>query len=165
MELHAWVWMFAAANQRHNALLNQPANYPGPVLSRLIQTGQCSIARGVCSIRILKRHSSTLPIPEVRNYLTWRCWRRLPHAMQVDGIQLDYIRYPFQDPSVNQTYGYSQVARQQFQGMTGVDPIKVSPTRSRLWQKWTDFRIRQIDSFVALSVSKRPTDAPRIATP
>ncbi|HEY9798009.1 MAG TPA: family 10 glycosylhydrolase, partial [Leptolyngbyaceae cyanobacterium] len=33
MELHAWVWLFAAANQRHNALLNQPANYPGPVLA------------------------------------------------------------------------------------------------------------------------------------
>ncbi|NEQ63802.1 MAG: hypothetical protein F6K53_43515, partial [Moorea sp. SIO4A1] len=26
MELHAWVWMFAAANQRHNAVLDQPAD-------------------------------------------------------------------------------------------------------------------------------------------
>lgn len=33
IELHAWVWIFAAANQRHNTLLNQPLDYPGPVLA------------------------------------------------------------------------------------------------------------------------------------
>jgi uncharacterized lipoprotein YddW (UPF0748 family) len=87
----------------------------------------------------------------------------------VDGIQLDYIRYPFQDPSVDQTYGYSQVARQQFQELTGVDPIKVYPRNRDLWQKWIDFRIRQIDSFVVslsqrLRSAKRPTDAPRIGS-
>jgi uncharacterized lipoprotein YddW (UPF0748 family) len=73
---------------------------------------------------------------------------------QVDGIQLDYIRYPFQDPRVNQTFGYGQAARQQFQAQTGYDPMKISPSDRNLWQRWTDFRIQQIDSFVA-TVSQR----------
>ncbi|TVQ55194.1 MAG: hypothetical protein EA366_11075, partial [Spirulina sp. DLM2.Bin59] len=34
MELHAWVWLFAAANQRHNAVMGQPPDYLGPVLTR-----------------------------------------------------------------------------------------------------------------------------------
>ncbi len=34
MTLHAWVWVFAAGNQQHNRLLNLPADYPGPLLSR-----------------------------------------------------------------------------------------------------------------------------------
>ncbi|NER31870.1 MAG: family 10 glycosylhydrolase, partial [Symploca sp. SIO1C4] len=34
MELHAWVWIFAAANQRHNTVLEQPVDYRGPILER-----------------------------------------------------------------------------------------------------------------------------------
>ncbi|MDA0674476.1 MAG: family 10 glycosylhydrolase, partial [Cyanobacteria bacterium] len=33
MEVHAWLWVFAAGNQLHNALLNQPNDYLGPVLN------------------------------------------------------------------------------------------------------------------------------------
>ncbi|MHC5832554.1 MAG: family 10 glycosylhydrolase, partial [Nostoc sp.] len=29
MELHAWVWTFAAGNQRHNQIINANPNYPG----------------------------------------------------------------------------------------------------------------------------------------
>jgi uncharacterized lipoprotein YddW (UPF0748 family) len=93
--------------------------------------------------------------PEVRRYLL-ALLEEIATRYQVDGIQLDYIRYPFQDPStsVNQTYGYGQAARQQFKELTGYDPIRISPRDRVLWQKWTDFRIQQIDSFVA-SVSER----------
>lgn len=33
IEVHAWVWLFAAGNQAHNRLLGQPSHYPGPILS------------------------------------------------------------------------------------------------------------------------------------
>jgi uncharacterized lipoprotein YddW (UPF0748 family) len=33
MELHAWVWTFAAGNRRHNELIGIGADYPGPVLA------------------------------------------------------------------------------------------------------------------------------------
>jgi len=67
----------------------------------------------------------------------------------VDGLQLDYIRYPFQDPAANKTYGYGKAAREEFQQLTGVDPLTISPTDQDLWQKWIDFRTAQVDSFVA----------------
>jgi uncharacterized lipoprotein YddW (UPF0748 family) len=162
MELHAWVWLFAAANQRHNALLNQPANYPGPVLAAHPDWAIVN-RQGRLFDQNTKKAFLDPANPEVRRYLM-ALLEEIVTRYAVDGIQLDYIRYPFQDPTVDQTYGYSQVARQQFQELTGVDPIKVYPRQRDLWQKWIDFRIRQIDSFVVslsqrLRSAKRPTDA------
>jgi uncharacterized lipoprotein YddW (UPF0748 family) len=152
MELHAWVWMFAAANERHNVLLNQPANYPGPVLAAHPDWAMFD-RRG----RLFDQNTNKAFLdpanPEVRSYLM-ALLEEIAGRYEVDGIQLDYIRYPFQDPSVNQTTGYGKAAREQFKQLTGVDPIQVSPGNGDLWQQWTDFRIQQIDSFVA-TVSQR----------
>ena len=183
MELHAWVWVFAAANQRHNALLNQPADYPGPVLAA--HPNWAIVDRqGRLFDQNTKKAFLDPANPEVRRYIM-ALLEEIVTRYAVDGIQLDYIRYPFQDPNVDQTSGYSQVARQQFQALTGVDPIKVYPPNSQplrngsrerdnlasrdLWQKWIDFRIRQIDSFLAsvsqrLRSAKRPNDTPRIGS-
>ena len=160
MELHAWVWMFAAANRRHNAILNQPADYPGPVLKAHPDWAMFD-RQGRLFDQNTKKAFLDPANPEVRRYLM-ALLEEIVTRYEVDGIQLDYIRYPFQDPTVNQTYGYGRAARQQFQALTGVDPIKVSPSNSlrdtsgsrNLWQQWTDFRIQQIDSFVA-TVSQR----------
>ncbi|MGP1375642.1 MAG: glycoside hydrolase family 10 protein [Almyronema sp.] len=158
IELHAWIWTFAAGNQLHNQLLNQPADYPGPLISRhptwagydnrgnLIPSGQTKPFLDPAN-------------PEVRRYLL-RLVEEIITRYDVDGLQLDYIRYPFQDPSADRTYGYGLAARQQFQRLTGVDPLTLSPrddasateaerTRQRhLWNRWTEFRIEQVSSFV-----------------
>jgi uncharacterized lipoprotein YddW (UPF0748 family) len=86
--------------------------------------------------------------PQARRYLL-RLFDEIVSRYQVDGLQLDYIRYPFQDPSAGRTYGYGLAARQQFQQLTGVDPTKIRPSERDLWQKWTEFRTNKIDTFVA----------------
>ncbi|NEO99542.1 MAG: family 10 glycosylhydrolase [Symploca sp. SIO2E9] len=158
MELHAWVWIFAAANQLHNTVLEQPADYRGPILE-LNPDWAVVDKHG----RLFHHHSKKAFLdpanPQVRRYLI-ALLDEIANRYEVDGIQLDYIRYPFQDPKVNQTYGYGQAAREQFEKLTGVDPIEVYPRDRVLWQKWTDFRIQQIDRFVATVSShlrkKRP---------
>lgn len=152
MELHAWVWMFAAANQRHNTILNQPATYPGPLLKALPDWAMFD-QRGRLFDPNTKKAFLDPANPQVRQYLM-ALLDEIVTRYEVDGIQLDYIRYPFQDPRVNQNFGYGKAARQQFKELTGIDPIQVSPSQRDLWQKWTDFRIRQIDSFVT-TVSTR----------
>lgn len=158
MTLHAWVWVFAAGNQRHNRLLNLPADYPGPLLTRhpnwagydnsgnLIPQGQDKPFLDPAN-------------PEVRSYLT-QLMTEIVTEYDVDGLQLDYIRYPFQNPGANRTYGYGEVARWRFQSMTGVDPITLSPRPDSaldrnqqiqqrvLWDRWTEFRVQQVTSFV-----------------
>ena len=158
MTLHAWVWVFAAGNQRHNRLLNQPADYPGPVISRhpswaAYDNSGSLIPRGQDKPFLDPAN------PEVRSYLT-RLMTEIVTQYNVDGLHLDYIRYPFQDPGANRTYGYGEVARWRFQSISGVDPTTISPrpvgTLDRnqqiqqqvLWQRWTEFRVQQVTSFV-----------------
>ncbi|WOD41866.1 glycoside hydrolase family 10 protein [Nodosilinea sp. E11] len=157
MTLHAWVWVFAAGNQRHNRLLNQPANYLGPLISRhpswaAADNSGNPIPRGQDKPFLDPAN------PEVRSYLT-RLMTEIATQYEVDGLHLDYIRYPFQDPGANRTYGYGEVARWRFQTLTGVDPITLNPRapgldrnqqiqQQVLSERWTEFRMQQVTSFV-----------------
>ena len=147
IELHAWVWAFAAGNRKHNELLNIDPNYPGPVLAaypdwagydnrgQMVPSGQSKPFLDPAN-------------PQVRQYLL-SLYEEIVSRYDVDGLQLDYIRYPFQDPAANRIYGYGKAAREQFQQIAGVDPVRISPRERQLWQKWTEFRTLQIDNFVA----------------
>ena len=146
MEIHAWLWTFAVGNQAHNRAINQPDSYLGPVISAhpsWVMTDK----------KGRKRHPSDGKVymdpanPYVRQYLL-KIIDEIASRYQVDGIQLDYIRYPFQNPGRNFSYGYSTTARQQFQQLYGVDPMKISPRdRQNRW-KWTEFKINQVNTFV-----------------
>ncbi len=146
MELHAWVWTFAATNQRHNTILNLPRNYLGPVLSQhpdWAMTDHEGSRFHYSSGKVFLDPAN----PEVRDYLS-ALIREIATNYDVDGIHLDYIRYPFESPTGKVTYGYGIAAREQFQAQTGFDPIQLNPHHP-LWSRWTEFRIEQIDSFVA----------------
>ena len=147
MEIHAWIWTFAVGNQAHNRALGQADSYLGPVISahpNWVMTDK----------RGRKRHPNDGKVymdpanPEVRQYLL-NIIDEIASRYEVDGIQLDYIRYPFQDPSRNFSYGYSTTARNQFRQLYGIDPMKISARdRQNLW-KWNEFKINQVNSFVA----------------
>ncbi|NJL45007.1 MAG: family 10 glycosylhydrolase [Leptolyngbyaceae cyanobacterium SM2_3_12] len=159
MTLHAWVWVFAAGNQRHNRLLNLPNDYPGPILA------QHPDWAGYDSLGNMIPPGQDKPFldpanPEVRSYLT-RLMAEIVTDYAVDGLHLDYIRYPFQDPAAHRTYGYGEVARWQFSNITGIDPLDLTqrpegngPRNQQiqqqvLWNRWTEFRVQQVTSFVA----------------
>lgn len=152
MELHAWVWVFAAGNLVHNKLINASPNYPGPVLAANPDWANYD------------HRGETIPVgqtkpfydpanPELRRYLL-RLYEEIVTRYQVDGLQLDYIRYPFQDPFAGRTYGYGKAARARFQQLHGVDPVNISPRQQNLWRKWTAFRTEQVNSFVAQVTQK-----------
>lgn len=153
MELHAWVWVFSAANQGHNQILNQPKNYLGPVLSRYPDWA-LKDKNGQLFNRTpgFKKAFYDPANPEVRRYLM-ALFEEITTRYEVDGIQLDYIRYPFQDGYTKQTYGYTNTARSIFKQNTGVDPAQISRS-SHLWKQWAGFKMQQVDSFVA-EVSNR----------
>ena len=159
IELHAWVWAFAAGNQLHNTILNLPTDYPGPLINSHPNWAAYD------NLGNMIPRGQTKPFldpanPEVRNYLL-QLLAEMVNNYDLDGVQLDYIRYPFQDPGANRTYGYGIAARQQFMRMTGVDPMTLSPRtdplepmaeqrrQRHLWERWTEFRIQQINTFVA----------------
>lgn len=146
IELHAWMWTFATVNQRHNLILGLPRNYLGPVLSKHPDWA-------ITDSEGSRFHYSSGKVfldpahPEVRDYLS-SLVAEIATNYEVDGIHLDYIRYPFQSPTGKMTYGYGVASRDQFRKQTGFDPINIYPNHP-LWTKWTEFRIEQIDNFVA----------------
>lgn len=147
MELHAWVWVFAAGNQRHNELLGIDKNYPGPVLAANPSWAGYD-HRGQMVPQGQGKPFFDPANPQVRQYLRL-LYEEIITKYDVDGLQLDYIRYPFQDPSAGRLYGYGTAARLQFRQIYGIDPATISPSQTDLWQKWTAFRTEQVNSFVA----------------
>ncbi|MEB3178107.1 MAG: family 10 glycosylhydrolase [Nostocaceae cyanobacterium] len=147
MELHAWVWTFAAGNQRHNEIVNKPRDYPGPVLAANPDWASYDNRGNMIPLGQGKPFFDPVN-PNLQRYLL-NLYAEIVTRYQVDGLQLDYIRYPFQDPEADRTYGYGKAAREQFQQLYGVDPVKISPRQRDIWQKWTAFRTLTIDSFVA----------------
>ncbi|MEG4962859.1 MULTISPECIES: family 10 glycosylhydrolase [unclassified Microcoleus] len=147
MELHAWVWVFAAGNKRHNTLIGKPSSYPGPVLSAHPDWANID-NKGRTQHPNDGKFYLDPANPEARSYLL-QIVSEIANNYKVDGVQLDYIRYPFQDDNANFTYGYGIAARQQFRQLTGADPVNISPRDGSLWRQWVEFKTNQINTFVA----------------
>lgn len=146
IELHAWLWTFAAVNKRHNVILNLPDHYLGPVLSQRPEwamTDQQGSRFHYSSGKVFLDPAN----PEVRGYLQ-SLIAEIANNYEVDGIHLDYIRYPFQSPTGKITYGYGKASREQFYRETGYDSAQLNPYHP-LWSKWIEFRTEQVDTFVS----------------
>ncbi|MGA1357209.1 MAG: glycoside hydrolase family 10 protein, partial [Prochlorothrix sp.] len=160
MELHAWMWTFAVGNKAHNRLLGRPLDYMGPVLS--LHPDWTNIDnRG----RRIQPNSGKMFIDpanlEARQYLL-DIVAEITDRYDVDGVQLDYIRYPFQDMAGGFTFGYGQAGRRRFQAQTGVDPVTLNP-RSPLWGDWLDFKKTQVTEFVASVADFLHREHPHVA--
>ncbi|WP_287128381.1 glycoside hydrolase family 10 protein [Candidatus Cyanaurora vandensis] len=158
MELHAWCWTFAVGNSRHNRLVNQPETYPGPVLSRRPEWGMTD-NQGSFRPRGQNEYWIDPANIEARNYLS-RIHEEILTTYAVDGLQLDYIRYPFQG---THSFGYSQTARVNFRAIHGVDPLVLSPSKDiSLIRLWNQFKARQVSDFVAAVSSQTRRRRPEV---
>lgn len=94
-------------------------------------------------------------IPEVREY-TSLIIRDIITRYQVDGIHLDFIRYPYS--GYNSYYnkylsdfGYNPIARKIFKKKYGIDPIKINRYKESAYRRLFDkFRVDQISNIVGL---------------
>lgn len=149
MELHAWIWTLAVGNIRHNILpeINLPQDYIGPVLTAHPDWANVD-NRGNLFPRGQPETWLDPANPQVRSYLL-ALTRELVQDYQVDGIHLDYIRYPFQNASSRNVFGFGRAAREGFQQLSGVDPLQLDPLADRsLWQLWTRYRTQQVNEVV-----------------
>ncbi|TQK19514.1 uncharacterized lipoprotein YddW (UPF0748 family) [Microbacterium sp. SLBN-154] len=99
--------------------------------------------------------------PDARAYVQ-SLLSELMSTYDIDGIHLDYIRYPVSQPWETAGYSYSDYSRQAFAAEHGVDPYSLTPD-SPLWQTWTDWRIANVTSFVGEVRELQQESAPEIA--
>jgi len=67
---------------------------------------------------------------------------------EVDGLHLDYIRYPVSQPWETASFSYSDYARDAFASEHGTDPYTLTPDDA-LWETWNAWREEKVTSFVA----------------
>jgi uncharacterized lipoprotein YddW (UPF0748 family) len=108
---------------------------PGPWLSKNLELAQVDkngkeILRWACpTSEEVRRHEANLILEVVKKY-------------DVDGVQLDYIRYP------EEGFGcYCERCRGKFKEEHGIDPMDIKELDHRM-AKWLDWRARNITTFV-----------------
>ncbi|MCA9807021.1 MAG: family 10 glycosylhydrolase, partial [Cyanobacteria bacterium HKST-UBA06] len=139
VELHAWVWVFAVGNTRHNRLLDLPDSYPGPILSTRPDLMSAAL-RGPGGELVLPGQFEYWLSPasrKARQFLT-TLFSEVVQNYDVDGLQLDYIRYPFQKPG--HYVGYEHVSRTRYSAETGMSDY-VGTSGFQAWQAWKAFQV------------------------
>lgn len=90
-------------------------------------------------------------LPEVRDFIM-EIYAELVKKYDIDGLQLDYVRYPEVGDGTND-FGYDPYTRELFEKESGTDPMNVRPG-DELWEKWCEFRANIINTFVYRVVSE-----------
>ena len=84
---------------------------------------------------------------EIRTF--WlEVYKHLLETYDIDGLQLDYIRYPRSDPW-EKGYCYCSHCREQFFNKYEIDPASLDPDKDKeMWLNWNKFRKEQVNTFV-----------------
>ncbi len=139
IQVHAWVNMFRVW---------------GNADAKVIRTlGKAAVTRDSKGRSLIDYRRDSLPDngcwldpgdPEVRSYLISIIKEILEQYPDIDGIHLDYTRYPYDEKGkVDFGYGRASVAR--FKKIYGVDPLRCTASQRALWDEW---RRNQVTEFV-----------------
>lgn len=156
MKLHIWFQTFYAGNAQAYGV--------GPILAKHPDWGnvQYSALQNTSG----KLLPSTLESgayfldpanPEVKKFLL-ALIDEVVTRYDIDGLQLDYIRYPASFPPdrfsyLKTTWGYTPYERNVFKSQTGFDPADftkagITADQNALWQQWNTYKVMQVSDFV-----------------
>lgn len=144
IEVHAWAWIFAVGNSRHNTIIGLDQNYPGPIIPKYP-----NLALRGPSDNLLPQDQYEFWLDpsnyKARNLIT-SILVEIAKKYPVDGIQYDYIRYPVQNQ--NNLMGFNYEGRKKFEIESGLKLDKIDNATLKTWNEW---KARQINKFVAES--------------
>lgn len=142
MELHAWFWTFNVGNTFHNPIITQEPDYPGPVLSTRDFAWALSSQSG--SFVPPKQHEFWIDpsCADGRKFIK-DLITEVVNNFDVDGIQLDYIRYPFNGKGGEM--GYDFMGRINFERDTHLCLDRLDEKTRKAWINW---KANQVSSLV-----------------
>ena len=154
MEIHAWMWAFAKGNTRHNPIIGKEPDYAGPVLTTHDFNWALTTANG--QLVPPKQHEFWLDQsnPLCRKYIKDEI-AEVISRYQVDGIQLDYIRYPFNNKGSE--CGFNWNSRTKFEQETGLSLDRLDDKTRELFVAWKTHQVNQLVKEVSEMVrAQRP---------
>lgn len=142
MEIHAWFWTFNVGNTFHNPIIKQDADYPGPVLSS--SDFALALQSGKGALIPPKQHEFWLDpsAPEARQFIK-SLIVEVVKSYDLDGLQLDYIRYPFNGKGGEMGFNWS--GRVRFERDTHLSLDRMDEKTRQAWIAWKQ---KQVSSFV-----------------
>lgn len=142
MEIHAWFWTFSVGNSFHNPIVKLDTDFPGPVLAKTDFALALASQNGF--LIPPRQHEFWLDpsAPEARKFIQQLILEAV-EKYPVDGIQLDYIRYPFNGKGSEMGFNWS--GRVRFERATRLSLDRLNEKTRMAWQKW---KTEQISSFV-----------------
>lgn len=142
IRLVPWVWVFFIGN-KNSPLIEEKRNWMGK--SR----------KGEIYSRIEQGYHFFCPARKEVHKFWLAVYEDLLQNYNIDGLQLDYIRFPVSLP-YELGYCYCDHCRTDFQKVSGYDPFTITPERNPdIWNEWSNYRMEQINSFVkSVSVLK-----------
>ncbi|MCA9806501.1 MAG: family 10 glycosylhydrolase [Cyanobacteria bacterium HKST-UBA06] len=154
LKVHVWFQTFYAGNR----VFKQGTYGEGAILSRYPQWANRAYADAATTTpspsAVESGHFFLDPANEEVQQFLLAFIDELLTRYDVDGFQLDYIRYPASLPTdhpgyLATTWGYTPVARTAFETLNGVDPLSLDPDRDAAqWQQWSQFKTDQVTRFV-----------------
>lgn len=151
LKIHAWLNMFRIGKNKNV-----------PILRRF---GEDIVTRDGKGISLLKYNADALPDggywldpgdENVSLYLRNIIAEVVRAYPDLDGIHLDFVRYPFNSPYAGSLWanrndlGYGKDSVRRFKEWTGLDPLRMELNRSNC-QAWDNWRRYQINTFVESS--------------
>jgi uncharacterized lipoprotein YddW (UPF0748 family) len=165
MEVHAWVNAFltwsapwAPRDSAHVFFA-----HPGWFMEDLQGRSTRAYSRGECDAAGIVGATLSPAEPAVRSRLADIC-AEIADNYDVDGIHLDYVRYP------GRGFGFESAARSGFFAETGLDPVDLYPASGRTTaavpgreQEWLDWRAGQVTLAVRTVRSSLRREAPFVS--
>ena len=139
MKLHAWINAFRIWRNRDARAIRK--------LERK------AVTRDSRGLSLLEYKMKSLPDggywldpgdPEARAYLRLIIEEIVERYPDIDGVHLDYTRYPFDEVS-NIDFGYGRASVERFKSRHGFDPAGSRGSNRALWDKW---RRDQVTAFI-----------------
>ena len=137
IEVHPWVWVFRAGN----------ADDKGGILKE--HPDWVAIGKDGKALTADRGYWLCPSIPAARRLLLGAI-RELVEKYPVDGIQLDYIRFPGPD------YCYNESCRRKFKAEHGIDPLEIEPFTKPIldWHLWRENLVNTFVADVSAAVKK-----------
>ncbi len=148
LKVHAWFWCFAAGNTRHNKILGLPESYAGPLLEvPALQEAQLLMNDGTAVPK--NQHEYWLnPASSKAQTVLVEVMKEVVNRYAVDGVQLDYIRYPFQSYTEGGLAGFDELTKQRVRQELGLrlqDGLSLTANQKAAFVQW---KANQVSGFV-----------------
>ncbi len=137
IEVHAWMSCYRVGHDG-SSNVNLSVGKKKPEWLNIDQNGKESVTNEYGNAYFLNPS-----LPEVKEFLL-ETYRYILENYEIDGFQLDYVRYP-ENSTVN--YGYDEYTKAKFIEKYGIKTVPINSSQAG-WKEWCEFRASFVTDLV-----------------